>query len=112
MHRTADGAVVYSMGNLVSGMRTTDTRGGAMVTMHIKRDDAGKAVIDDMRYRLVYTLPGQPGRRADRLIFVDPDTDIAARTGAMAGPCRAFVSNAVRTFDRHNTNVPRHITTR
>ena len=30
----------------------------------------------------------------------------------MAGPCRAFVSNAVRTFDRHNTNVPRHITTR
>lgn len=112
MHRTADGAVVYSMGNLVSGMRTTDTRGGAMVTMHIKRDDAGKAVIDDMRYRLVFTLPGQPGRRADRLIFVDPDTDIAARTGAMAGPCRAFVSNAVRTFDRHNTNVPRHIVQR
>lgn len=112
MHRTGDGAVVYSMGNLVSGMRTTDTRGGAMVSMHIKRDKAGKAVIDDMKYRLVFTIPGQPGRRSDRLIFVDPDTDIAASAGGMAGQCRAFVSNATRTFDRHNTNVSRHIVQR
>ena len=112
MHRTGDGAVVYSMGNFVSGMRTTDTRGGAMVSMHIKRDKAGKAVIDDMKYRLVFTIPGQPGRRSDRLIFVDPDTDIAASAGGMAGQCRAFVSNATRTFDRHNTNVSRHIVQR
>ena len=112
MHRTGDGAVVYSMGNFVSGMRTTDTRGGAMVSMHIKRDKAGKAVIDDMKYRLVFTIPGQPGRRSDRLIFVDPDTDIAASAGGMAGQCRAFVANATRTFDRHNTNVSRHIVQR
>ena len=111
MHRTG-GAVVYSMGNFVSGMRTTDTRGGAMVSMHIKRDKAGKAVIDGMKYRLVFTIPGQPGRRSDRLIFVDPDTDIAASAGGMAGQCRAFVSNATRTFDRHNTNVSRHIVQR
>lgn len=112
MHRTGDGAVVYSMGNLVSGMRTTDTRGGAMVSMHIKRDKAGKAVIDDMKYRLVFTIPGQPGRRSDRLIFVDPDTDIAASAGGMSGQCRAFVANATRTLDRHNTNVSRHIVQR
>ena len=112
MHRTGDGAVVYSMGNFVSGMRTTDTRGGAMVSMHIKRDKAGKAVIDGMKYRLVFTIPGQPGRRSDRLIFVDPDTDIEASAGGMAGQCRAFVSNATRTFDRHNTNVSRHIVQR
>ena len=112
MHRTGDGAVVYSMGNFVSGMRTTDTRGGAMVSMHIKRDKAGKAVIDGMKYRLVFTIPGQPGRRSDRLIFVDPDTDIAASAGGMSGQCRAFVSNATRTFDRHNTNVSRHIVQR
>ena len=112
MHRTGDGAVVYSMGNFVSGMRTTDTRGGAMVSMHIKRDKAGKAVIDDMKYRLVFTIPGQPGRRSDRLIFVDPDTDIAASAGGMSGQCRAFVANATRTFDRHNTNVSRHIVQR
>ena len=112
MHRTGDGAVVYSMGNFVSGMRTTDTRGGAMVSMHIKRDKAGKAVIDDMKYRLVFTIPGQPGRRSDRLIFVDPDTDIAASAGGMSGQCRAFVANATRTLDRHNTNVSRHIVQR
>lgn len=112
MHRTGDGAVVYSMGNLVSGMRTTDTRGGAMVSMHIKRDKAGKAVIDGMKYRLVFTIPGQPGRRSDRLIFVDPDTDIAASAGGMSGQCRAFVANATRTLDRHNTNVSRHIVQR
>lgn len=112
MHRTGDGAVVYSMGNFVSGMRTTDTRGGAMVSMHIKRDKAGKAVIDGMKYRLVFTIPGQPGRRSDRLIFVDPDTDIAASAGGMSGQCRAFVANATRTFDRHNTNVSRHIVQR
>lgn len=111
MHRTG-GAVVYSMGNFVSGMRTTDTRGGAMVSMHIKRDKAGKAVIDGMKYRLVFTIPGQPGRRSDRLIFVDPDTDIAASAGGMSGQCRAFVANATRTFDRHNTNVSRHIVQR
>lgn len=112
MHRTGDGAVVYSMGNFVSGMRTTDTRGGAMVSMHIKRDKAGKAVIDGMKYRLIFTIPGQPGRRSDRLIFVDPDTDIAASAGGMSGQCRAFVANATRTFDRHNTNVSRHIVQR
>ena len=112
MHRTGDGAVVYSMGNFVSGMRTTDTRGGAMVSMHIKRDKAGKAVIDGMKYRLVFTIPGQPGRRSDRLIFVDPDTDIAASAGGMSGQCRAFVANATRTFDRYNTNVSRHIVQR
>ena len=112
MHRTGDGAVVYSMGNFVSGMRTTDTRGGAMVSMHIKRDKAGKAVIDGMKYRLVFTIPGQPGRRSDRLIFVDPDTDIAASAGGMSGQCRAFVANATRTLDRHNTNVSRHIVQR
>lgn len=112
MHRTGDGAVVYSMGNFVSGMRTTDTRGGAMVSMHIKRDKAGKAVIDGMKYRLVFTIPGQPGRRSDRLIFVDPDTDIAASAGGMSDQCRAFVANATRTFDRHNTNVSRHIVQR
>lgn len=109
MHHTADGVVVYSMGNLVSGMRTTDTRGGAMVKMHLKRDADGKAIIDEVSYRLVYTLPGQPGKRTDKLIFVDTDTDITTRAGDMAPRCRAFVTNAVRTFDRHNTNVKRFV---
>lgn len=107
MKHTEDGVVVYSMGNFISGMRTTDTRGGAVVRLHLSRDERGEARIDDAQYRLVFTLPGQPGKRADRLIFVDENTDISAAAGERAAQCRAFVTNAVRAFDKHNRDVPR-----
>lgn len=106
MHVTDKGVIVYSMGNFVSGMRTTDTRGGAMVRMKVCRDDTGRAVIDHVEYRLVFTVPGQAGRRADRLIFVDDEADFS-EAGARAGQCRAFTANALKIFDRHNTDVMR-----
>ena len=36
----------YSLGNFISAMRTTDTRGGALARVTLTRDDTGKAIID------------------------------------------------------------------
>lgn len=100
--------VVYSMGNFVSGMRTEPTRGGAVVKLTLYRDQEGKAKIKDSCYRLVFTLAGTAGKQGHRLIYVDPDTDIASEAGAMAHQCTAFVKSAVAIFDKHNVNFDRY----
>jgi poly-gamma-glutamate synthesis protein (capsule biosynthesis protein) len=103
MHLRNNQLVVYSMGNFISGMRTTDTRGGAAVKVQLKRDANGKAYVDNAGYRLFFTVPG-----TYTLKFIDEDTDINATVGtAYAAHCRAFVNSAVRVFDKCNTNVPR-----
>lgn len=38
-----DVLVVYSLGNLISNMKTVDTRGGALVKVRVERDDDGVA---------------------------------------------------------------------
>lgn len=99
--------VVYSMGNFVSGMRTTDTRGGAMVKLKLYRDKDMHARIAGAEYRLVYTIPGQKGRRSHRLVFLDPDTP-DSKFGQLAPQARAFRSNALRALDAAPTAIPRH----
>lgn len=111
MHRDSLGhfrPVIYSLGNFVSGMRTTDTRGGAMVQLKLHRDSLGKACVADACYRLVYTIPGVDHQKSHRLVFIDTDTDINKTVPGMAAHCKAFVNNATKTFDRHNVNVPRY----
>lgn len=111
MRRHKDGLspVVYSLGNFISGMRTTDTRGGAMVKITLGRDSAGRAVVKDAAYRLVFVQAGIQGRRAHRLHFIDRDTNIDSLLGApYAGQARAFASNALRTFNRYNVDFPRY----
>lgn len=103
MHLRNNALVVYSMGNFISGMRTTDTRGGAAVKVQLKRDEQGKAYVDNAGYRLVFTVPGKY-----TLKFIDEDTDINATVGtAYAAQCRAFVASALHVFNKCNTNVPR-----
>lgn len=47
--------VVYSMGNLISNMKLTDTRGGMMVNIDISKDEKTNAVsIDSCNYTLVW----------------------------------------------------------
>lgn len=102
--------LVYSLGNFISGMRTTDTRGAAMLRTYLSRDKQGKARVDSAEYRLIYTVPGTSPQNNYRLVFIDENTDIAAATGARAASCRAFVTNATRIFNTHNIEVPRHTT--
>lgn len=112
MHLVGEGknsrVTVYSMGNFLSGMRTTDTRGGAMTRIILRRDYDGRAYIAGADYRLVFSVPGRPGSQPYRLVFIDEDTDISSAVGSMAPQCRAFAASALRLFDNSNTSFPRY----
>lgn len=49
-----DVPVVYSLGNFISNMKTTDTRGGAMAQVKIGRYTNGRAYVGDVHIRLLY----------------------------------------------------------
>lgn len=97
------GLTVYSLGNFLSGMRTADTRGGALASVTLRRDSLGRAYVADAAYRLVFTLtPTRPGENF-RLIPAEqpaPDPEREAQR-------REFVSHADHVFTRHNIAVPR-----
>lgn len=93
--------LVYSLGNFISGMRTTDTRGGAMVRVSLERDSVGKAQVAGASYRLVFVVPPGNGKKNYHLIPAEtsgPQTTEGWRKG--------FWNNARRIFDKHNINVP------
>lgn len=102
-----DVLLVYSLGNFISNMKTTDTRGGMMVRAKLTRDDKGRAKVAGADYRLIFTLPPDGRSTNFRLIPVDADTDINASAGGRAAQCRAFTTSALRILNKHNINVPR-----
>ena len=85
--------VVYSLGNFISGMRTTDTRGGIMVRTTLRRDSLGRAQVATADYVPVFTIPGE-----FRLAIAD---------SVQTPQAKAWRRNAYAIFDRHNKNVPR-----
>lgn len=93
--------VVYSLGNFISGMRTNDTRGGAMVRVSLERDSLGEARVADASYRLVFTVPPGHDKRNYHLIPAESSGPAATEHWR-----KAFRSNAMRVFDKHNINVP------
>ena len=99
--------LVYSLGNFISNMKTTDTRGGAMVHATLKRDAKGHAYVAEAGYKLVFTLQPNAKDRNFRLVPIDSDTDIDSVAGIRASACRAFVASALRIFNKHNKSVPR-----
>lgn len=95
LHTRPDGSralIVYSLGNFISNMRTTDTRGGALVHIRLERDSLGKARIASANYSLVFVEPG-------KFRLTDPAESNDYRA-------RAFEKNARSLFDKHNQNVP------
>ncbi len=97
--------VCYSLGNLISNMRTTDTRGGALARVTVKRDSTGQAVVDRGDYRLIYVLPKEAGR-PNYMVYPAE----AEMPDAWSERRDAFVTNATRIFDRHNISVTRDTT--
>lgn len=84
--------LVYSLGNLISNMKTADTRGGAMVRVRLERDSIGQARVGSAAYALV---------------FVDPATYRLKNAETESDPrAKAFFKNASELFNRHNINVP------
>ncbi len=91
----------YSLGNFISGMRTTDTRGGVMAKVTLTRDSLGKAVISAAAYLPVFAVPPKYGKTNYHLI--------PAHTSGPAGTeawRKRFISNAMHIFLKHNINVP------
>ncbi len=94
--------LVYSLGNFISGMKTRDTRGGAMVKVSIKRDRQGRALLDKASYRLVFTIPPGGGHKNYRVVPVEDFTDLT-----WLNSCKEFVSSAEGVFKKSNISVPR-----
>lgn len=87
--------LVYSLGNFISDMRTTDTRGGAMVKVKLRRLADGTIEIADASYRLVFTEPAD-NQHNFRLKWVDSSSDSRAK---------AFSQAARAVYDKHNVGV-------
>lgn len=94
---------VYSLGNFISAMRTTDTRGGAMVRVRLARDIFGKAYVSNASYRLVFTEP--PVSKGDNFKILPAES--RKLHNSMELHRKGFVRNAEAIFTRHNVNVPR-----
>ncbi|MDE6533913.1 MAG: CapA family protein [Muribaculaceae bacterium] len=96
--------VVYSLGNLLSNMKTADTRGGALVRATIVRDKDGKARFSHADYDIFYSAkPDGPGSN----FRVIPSWMPEHIPPAQKAHWQLFERGATRIFDKHNVNVPR-----
>ncbi|MDE6396512.1 MAG: CapA family protein [Muribaculaceae bacterium] len=100
--------LVYSMGNLISNMKTTTTRGGAMVRAVIRRDKNGKARFDKAEYMPHFTIPGTSPRNNFRVVLLGEDTPVDNVIPPSVRPlAKAWLNAVIPVFNRHNKNVPR-----
>lgn len=93
---------VYSLGNLVSNMKTTDTRGGALLRVTIGRNESGKAIVKDAAYSLVFVEPPSGISENYRVTPCEKVKDMNS-----GYKCRQFLASTGKSLDRHNKNVPR-----
>ncbi|MDE6513028.1 MAG: CapA family protein [Muribaculaceae bacterium] len=89
--------LVYSLGNLISNMKTNDTRGGALVRVHLDRDSLGQARVASAAWSPVFVEP--PSASNPNFRLVNPTTSTNPKA-------KVFLRNATDLFDRHNINVP------
>lgn len=92
--------LVYSLGNFISNMKTTDTRGGVMVKVSLRRDDSGRAYVAGAGYLPVFTEPPSAGHNF-RLVHAPQSADSRAA---------AFMRSAEAIFTGHNRGVERDTT--
>lgn len=97
-----DVLVVYSLGNFISNMKTTDTRGGALLNVRIERDENGKARFKNASYDLLYSA--KPTGKGTNFMVVP--SRMAERIPA--GETRNWIlfrNSAKRVFDAENVGV-------
>ena len=99
-----DVLVVYSLGNLISNMKTADTRGGALVRARIERDADGKARFKSADYDTFFSAkPTGPTSNFMVIPSWMPDKIPTAQRAHW----QLFDRGAQRVFDTHNHRVPR-----
>lgn len=90
---------VYSLGNFVSNMKTADTRGGALLRVTLGRDSAGKAIVSDAAYSLVFVE--QP--------YLNGSFRVVPCEKVVAEPhksrCRAFLGSSGKMLRKNNAGV-------
>lgn len=99
-----DVLIVYSLGNFISNMKTTDTRGGALVKVRIERDSDGVPRLKKAGYDTFFSAkPFGTGTNYQ----VIPSWMSDRIPEAQKNHWLMFDRSAQRIFDRHNVNVPR-----
>ncbi|MDE7142724.1 MAG: CapA family protein, partial [Muribaculaceae bacterium] len=93
--------LVYSLGNFISNMKTTDTRGGMLASVTLSRDSVGNVVVTRPEYRYIYTVPPSDGQTNFQVYPLEsvPDT--------WRSSANAFETNAERVFLKRNRGVRR-----
>lgn len=97
--------LVYSLGNFISNMKKTDTRGGAMAKVTVARDSDGTAYVKKASYSLVFT---EPASAKSNFRIVVPEN----YSGMWKSRCNAFEKSAMAIFDKHNIDVDRELIVR
>lgn len=98
-----DVLIVYSLGNLISNMKTTDTRGGALVKVRVERDANGRPVFKNAAYDIFFAAK-PVGKGSNFKVY--PSADAGKIPAAQQQHWKLFERNARKTFDAHNVNVP------
>ncbi len=93
--------LIYSLGNFISNMKTTDTRGGALAHVRLFRGDDFKAQIKAASYRLIFTIAGTSPAANFRLAVPDSIQAPLWKTRAAE-----FSRRARAIFNEHNIGVP------
>lgn len=101
--RGKDVLVVYSLGNLISNMKTGDTRGGAFVRARIERDSSGTPRLVSADYDTFFAAKPY-GNRNFRVIPSWMEDSIPA---AQRGHWHIFDNAAQKIFRNHNKGVGR-----
>lgn len=99
-----DVLVVYSLGNLISNMKTADTRGGALVRATIVRDKDGKARFSHADYDTFFSAKPE-GEKSNFMVV--PSWMPEKIPASQKAHWDIFDRGAQKIFDRHNVNVPR-----
>lgn len=99
-----DVLVVYSLGNFISNMKTTDTRGGALVKVRVERDENGKAKFKNAAYDIFYSAKPTGSGSNFKVIpshLAPEHIPVAERQKWLM-----FERSARRLFDNENVGVP------
>ncbi len=95
--------VVYSLGNFISNMKTTDTRGGALVNVRLERDANGKPYFKNAWYDIFYSA--KPTGKGSNYMVIPSGMSDKIPSGEK-NHWLMFEKSARRVFDTSNINVP------
>lgn len=102
--RQQDVPVVYSLGNLISNMKTGDTQGGAYMRVRVERDEDGKARVKWADYDTFFCAK-PTGKGTNFTVIPSDRTDHIP--ASQLNNWKIFDRSSSKVFDAENVNIPR-----